>query len=110
MEAGPSHGSIMAAKYWYMSRLVRDMLASFLQGSGMQIITARGNSIPLITRNSSVLSSMAESEPEVFTTGNTLSMSLSHTALCMVSSRASIRSALPRMVLISPLWAIKRLG
>ena len=28
----------------------------------------------------------------------------------MVSSRESIRSALPRMVLISPLWRIKRLG
>ena len=28
----------------------------------------------------------------------------------MVSSRASIRSMLPRMVLISPLWAISRLG
>ena len=29
----------------------------------MAIITARGSSIPLITRNSSVLSSIAESEP-----------------------------------------------
>ena len=28
----------------------------------------------------------------------------------MVSSRASIRSTLPRIVLISPLWAMRRLG
>ena len=46
------------------------------QGSGIVIITARGRSMPLITRNSSVLSSMAESEPEAFTTGSTLFRSL----------------------------------
>ena len=66
--------------------------------------------MPLITRNSRVLSSMAESEPLASTTGNTLSSSPSHTGEDMVSSRASIRSALPRMVLISPLWAMSRLG
>ena len=70
----------------------------------MVIITAWGRSMPFIIRNSRVLSSMAESEPLWSTTGSTLSMSSSDSsAECMVSSRASIRSALPRMVLISPL-------
>ena len=66
--------------------------------------------MPPIMRNSRVLSSMAESEPASFTTGSTLSMSASSSGEDMVSSRASIRSTLPRMVLISPLWAMRRLG
>ena len=57
-----------------------------------------------------VLSSMAESEPEEFTTGNTRSMFPRRPGEDMVSSRASIRSTLPRMVLISPLCSRKRLG
>ena len=59
--------------------------------------------MPFIIMNSKVLSSMAESEPSRAITGSTLSMSCSITMERMVSSRASIRSALPRMVLISPL-------
>ena len=80
------------------------------QGSGIRIIMARGRSMPLMTRNSRVLSSMAESEPPALITGSTLSMSSASTGENMVSSRASILSALPRMVLISPLWTIIRLG
>ncbi len=76
----------------------------------MVIITARGRSIPLITRNSRVLSSMAESEPAVFTTGSTLCKSPFKCSDSIFSSRASILSALPRMVLISPLCTINRLG
>ena len=76
----------------------------------MQAITARGRSMPAIIRNSRVLSSMAESEPETLTTGSTFSMTPESSGVCMVSSRASIRSTLPRMVLISPLWAMSRLG
>ena len=59
--------------------------------------------MPAIIMNSRVLSSMAESEPASLMTGRILSMSLSSRGEDMVSSRASIRSALPRMVLISPL-------
>ena len=70
----------------------------------MHIITAWGSGMPFIIRNSRVLSSMAESEPLWSTTGRILSMSASSTAECIVSSLASIRSTLPRMVLISPLW------
>ena len=54
---------------------------------------------------------MAESEPVVSTTGSTRVMSSALKAgALMVSSRASILSALPRMVLISPLCTMKRLG
>ena len=45
------------------------MSLSFLQGSGIVIITALGSSIPFIIRNSRVLSSMAESEPSGRITG-----------------------------------------
>ena len=77
-------------------------------GSGMITIMASARGIPFIYRNSSVLSSMAESDPLRSTTGKILSMSFSITVLCMVSSLASILSMLPRIVLISPLWAIMR--
>ena len=76
----------------------------------MQSMTAWGSSMPFIIRNSRVLSSMAESDPLWSTTGRILSMSSSMTGEEMVSSRASIRSTLPRMVLISPLWRMYRLG
>ena len=66
--------------------------------------------MPFIIRNSSVLSSMEESDPLWSTTGRILSMSSSMTAESMVSSRANIRSTLPRMVLISPLCRMYRLG
>ena len=75
------------------------------------MVMARGRSIPLIMRNSRVLSSMAESDPLWEMTGSTLVMSSSENrSVCMVSSRASILSALPLMVLISPLCTISRLG
>ncbi len=80
-------------------------------GSGIVIIIASGSSIPLITKNSSVLSSIAESEPSVLTTGITLVRSSAlNLGARIVSSRASILSAFPRMVLISPLCTINRLG
>ena len=67
--------------------------------------------MPLIIRNSSVLSSMAESEPLELITGSTFVISSSEsTGECMVSSLASILSALPLMVLISPLCTMRRLG
>ena len=53
---------------------------------------------------------MAESDPEGSTTGRIFSMTWSSGGECMVSSRASIRERLPRIVLISPLWRISRLG
>ena len=83
----------------------------WLQGSGIRMDAARGSSIPLMTRNSSVLSSMAESEPRALITGSTFVRSSSSKAGArMVSSRASILSTLPRIVLISPLCTIIRFG
>ena len=69
----------------------------------MVIITASGRSMPFITMNSSALSSMAESEPEVLMMGRILFMSSCMMELEMLSSRASMASVLPLMVLISPL-------
>ena len=76
----------------------------------MVIITASGRGTPFIIKNSSVLSSMAESLPSPLITGSTLSISLSISGELRVSSRAIIRSTLPRMVLISPLCRMSRLG
>ena len=76
----------------------------------MAIITASGSSIPLITRNSSVLSSMAESEPVLLIAGSTLCICPFKYSDSIFSSLASILSALPLMVLISPLCTIRRLG
>ena len=47
------------------------MILLFAHGSGIMIMTASGSSIPLITRNSSVLSSIAESDPSLLMTGST---------------------------------------
>jgi hypothetical protein len=58
-----------------------------------------------------VLSSIAESDPLWEMTGSTLVMSSSeNTSVCIVSSRASILSTFPLIVLISPLWTMSRLG
>ena len=78
----------------------------FFHGSGIAIIMARGRSIPFIYRNSSVLSSIAESDPELAITGKIFDASFSSKAGVIVSRRAIIRSALPLMVFISPLCAI----
>ena len=82
----------------------------FSQGSGMVIMTARGRSMPFITMNSRALSSMAESEPAVLTMGRILPICAPMTGEAMDSSRASMASVLPLMVLISPLCRIRRLG
>ena len=86
------------------------MLRLFTHGSGIAIITASGSSMPLITMNSSALSSMAESEPEVLIAGRTLCSSPFNAPDSIVSSLARILSALPRIVLISPLCTINRFG
>ena len=86
------------------------MFLLWFHASGMRSIMARGRSMPFITMNSRVLSSMAESEPAELITGRIRSAAFCIRGEDMVSSRESIRSALPRMVLISPLWRIMRLG
>ena len=64
-------------------------------------MTALGSSIPDITKNSNVLSNIAESEPLTSTTGYTFEVST--TSVCMFSSRQSMLFAFPLIVLISPL-------
>ena len=66
--------------------------------------------MPLITRNSNVLSNIAESEPVLLMAGSTLCSCPFRCSDSMFSSRANILSALPRMVLISPLCTISRFG
>ena len=53
---------------------------------------------------------MAESEPVLLMAGSTLCIWPFKCSEAMFSSLASILSALPRMVLISPLCTIRRLG
>ena len=98
------------AKFISPSEAVHGGMGYIQPGDVMVLASRGGKSIPFITRNSSVLSSIAESEPAAFTTGRILSISSSITALSIISSRASIRSTLPRMVFISPLCSIKRFG
>ena len=71
---------------------------------------ASGSGKPFIARNSSVLSSIWESLPPGSTTGSTRFIAPPITGERMVSSRAFMRSWLPRMVLISPLCSKKRWG
>ena len=86
------------------------MVRLLAQGSGIMIMTASGSGIPLMTRNSSVLSVIAESEPSVLMTGSTFVSASYSFPERIVSSLASILSAFPRIVLISPLWTMKRFG
>ena len=73
-------------------------------------MTASGSSMPLITMNSRALSSIAESEPDELMAGSTLCRSPLRKQDSIVSSRARILSAFPRIVLISPLCTMKRFG
>ena len=63
-----------------------------------------------MTKNSSTLSKIAESEPSRLMMGITRSRSCCSTGLYRLGSRARIQLTLPLRVLISPLWMIKRLG
>ena len=78
-------------------------MAVFFHGSGINSIIALANGIPFIYRNSNVLSSIAESEPCTSTIGKTFVISDEKYFESNVSSLASIRFALPLIVLISPL-------
>ena len=63
-----------------------------------------------MTRNSSTLSKTAESLPPSTTIGTIFLRSSPRTAEWHRASRARIQLMLPRRVLISPLWAMKRYG
>ncbi len=63
-----------------------------------------------MTRNSSTLSKTAESQPPSITIGTIFLRSSPSSAERHSASRACIQLMLPRSVLISPLWAMKRYG
>jgi hypothetical protein len=67
---------------------------------------ACGKDRPFITRNSSTLSNVAESDRPSRVTGRTFFRSSPSAAYRHSASRAFIQLMLPRRVLISPLWAM----
>ena len=104
--AGPSHASVSID--WYWSQALRLVVStSFLShGSGSSIDTARMSERPFMEMNSSMLSSMAESEPSPLKTGRTFSRSAPMTGEYRCGSRARAQLTLQRNVLISPLWTM----
>ena len=74
--------------------------------SGMSMVRACGRVRPVINKNSSTLSSEAESLLPGSTTGKSFCKSSPNKSLLSKPSRACIHKRLPFMVLISPLWAI----
>ena len=75
-------------------------------GSGIIIITACGSERPARYSSSSELSNMPESLPFGLMIGRIFSMSSPKASDSKRASRACIQLALPRTVLISPLWAM----
>ena len=73
------------------------------------IAMAWGSDSPLMTKNSKTLSRLAESDMSGWTIGEILRMS-PRASDESTDSRAFIHPRLPRMVLISPLWASMRKG
>ena len=63
-----------------------------------------------MSMNSRTLSKLPESEQSGSTIGNSFSMSSPKSSLSMTPWRAFIQLMLPRRVLISPLWLMKRFG
>ena len=80
-----------------------------LKLSGTRMAIACGSESPLSIRNSNTLSNEAESLMPSCTIGRRSLMS-PNASLLSTLSRAFIQPRLPRMVLISPLWANKRKG
>ena len=86
------------------------MLACCCQASGIIIITASCSVRPFISRNSSTLSKLLESEPFGCTTGKSLCRSSPKALFVILPSREFMELTLPSRVLISPLWLMNRLG
>ncbi len=86
------------------------MWESFSHGCGIIIMAACVSVRPVMVKNSSALSNMAESEPSGRTIGNSSFSSSPNRSVFMWLWRASMRLQLPRMVFISPLCTTMRLG
>ena len=85
------------------------MLSWFCHASGIIIMTACGSDRPVRTSSSSALSKLPESLVPGSQIGNSFETS-SKTGDANIAWRATIQFTLPRSVLISPLWAMKRYG
>ena len=108
--AGPSHGSITEARYWYISAWALGVSRSFCHASGTSISLAVGASRPERQIASNTASSAAVSDAPAGITG-LMSSELSPNAIeAMRISWLSIQFLLPRIVLISPLCARQRKG
>ncbi len=86
------------------------MSAWFSHASGIIIRTACGRERPPRCSSSSTSSKVAESLPPGVQIGNRRSRSPGIRSVVSWLSRAFIQLRLPRTVLISPLWAMKRYG
>jgi len=86
------------------------MVGCCCQASGIIIMTASCSVRPVISRNSSALSNVPESEQSGSMMGKSFFSSGPNRSLCSTPSRACIQLMFPRSVLISPLWHMKRLG
>ena len=86
------------------------MAASFDQASGISMVLTRGAERPARASTSKAASSAAESELPAWITGLISSPCSRNSTLTMRGSWQRIQLMLPRMVLISPLWASIRNG
>ena len=91
------------------------MAVSFSQACGIIISTACGSDLPPRCRSSRQASKLAESLADSSSTGRSRSIprpsaSCGITAVRSIASRARSQFLLPRIVLISPLWAMNRNG
>ncbi len=86
------------------------MSGSFSHASGIIISTACGRLRPARCSSSSTSSKFAESEAAGVQTGKSRRMLPGRFGLASSASRACIQFLLPRIVLISPLWAMNRNG
>ena len=86
------------------------MVPCCCQASGIIINTASCSLRPLISRNSSTLSKVPESEQSGSTMGNSFGRSSPKRSERTTPSREFMALVLPSRVLISPLWLMKRFG
>ncbi len=86
------------------------MRASFPYASGTSIIITWGIERPLATRKSTRLSSEAESLPPSRMMGLKSPRCSPNASEASSADRERIHPWLPRRVLISPLWAMRRYG
>ena len=109
--AGPSHGSITDARYSYMSACALGSSAlSACHASGTSISLAVGASRPDRQIASNTASSAAVSDAPAGITGLMSSDCSPKARLAILISWLFIQFWLPRIVLISPLWASVRNG